>query len=169
MSKKTKPFYPKTFDSDYAFPTTKALILAFRILFALTVFLQLMKILAVDIYKAAKTLFQTHKLVLPFSVLFEIILVVMFIIVMILAFLKSFQQSGTCETFGTIDEATFDVFKGYASFAFAFVRLLSVTIALLIIQILLLLNTQFPTFGILFYTLGQSKNKLLTYGLVIII
>jgi len=90
----------------------------------------------------------------------------MFIIVMILSFLKSFQQSGTCETLGTIDEATFDLFKGYANFAFGFVRLLSVTIALLIVQILLLLNTQFPTFGILFYTLGKSKNKLLTYGLV---
>jgi len=65
MSKKTRAFYPKTFDSDYAFSTAKALILAFRILFALSVGIQLMKILAVDIYKAAKTLFQTHKLVLP--------------------------------------------------------------------------------------------------------
>jgi len=65
-----------------------------------------------------------------------------------------------------IDEATFDLFKGYADFGFAFVRLLSATIALLIIQILLLLNTQFPTFGILFYTLGKSKNQLATYGLV---
>jgi len=92
MSKKTRPFYPKTFDSDYAFPTAKALILAFRILFALTVVLQLMKILAVDIYKAAKTLLQTHKLVLPLSVLFEIVLVIMFIIVLILSCLKSFQQ-----------------------------------------------------------------------------
>jgi len=67
---------------------------------------------------------------------------------------------------GVVFREQFDNFKEFADFNNSFNKLLAVTVALLIVQILLLLNTKFPTFGVLFYTLGSSKGKLLIYGIV---
>jgi len=168
LTTSAEPFYPKTFDNDFYDQTSKALIIIFRILFALSLIFQLIKVLAVDVYKAFKTLFQTHKLHLPLYVVFDIFLVILLIIVLILSVSESIRKSGTCKTLEAIDEKRFQQFKSFAKFQSFFVRLLSVTIAFLIIQILLLLNTQFPTFGVLFYTLNQCKKKLATYGILIL-
>jgi len=68
-----------------------------------------------------------------------------------------------------IDEKKFEAFRGYAEFQNFFVRLLGVAVIFLVSKTLLLLNTQFPTFGILFHAVGKAKNILMTYGLVILI
>jgi hypothetical protein len=39
-------------------------------------------------------------------------------------------------------------------------------ILFVIMETLLLLNTQFPTFGVLFYTVGRAKNKILFFLMV---
>jgi len=92
MSTDAQPFYPKTFDKDFYDSTSRTLIILFRVLFALSLLVQLVKVFAVDIYKAFKTLFQTHKLHLPLDVIYDIGLVVLLIIVLILSVDQTFRQ-----------------------------------------------------------------------------
>jgi len=165
-SRRVQPFYPKTFDSDFEDSTTKALIIIFRVVFALSLFTQLIKLLAVDILKTVKTLFQTHKLVLPLPLVFNVILTVLLVVVLLLSIAQNVNQSGTCRPLEVIDQTTFELFKSFSVFNKWFNKLLAVTVALMITQILLLLNTKFPTFGVLFYTLGNSKQRLAIYGIV---
>ena len=92
LSTSAEPFYPKSFDSDYYDQTSKTLIIIFRVLFALALLFQLVKVVAVDLYKAFKTLFQTHKLHLPLYVVYDICLVVLLIIVLILSVTESIRK-----------------------------------------------------------------------------
>lgn len=64
-SRRVQPFYPKTFDSDSDSSSRRYWIIIFRALFVLSLLTQLIKILAIDIFKSLKIFFQTHKLVLP--------------------------------------------------------------------------------------------------------
>lgn len=45
---------------------------------------------------------------------------------------------------------------------------MNIGIILITIKLLIVLNTQFPSFGILFYTIGAAKNELLIFAIVII-
>ena len=92
LSTSAEPFYPKSFDSDYYDQTSKTLIIIFRVLFALALLFQLVKVVAVDLYKAFKTLFQTHKLHLPLYVVYDICLVVLLIIILILSVTESIRK-----------------------------------------------------------------------------
>jgi len=92
MSTDARPFYPKVLDHDYYDSTSRTLIIIFRVLFALSLLVQLVKVVAVDLYKAFKTLFQTHKLHLPLDVVYDICLVILLIVVLILSFDESLKQ-----------------------------------------------------------------------------
>lgn len=69
-------------------------------------------------------------------------------------------------TFEINSFSKFDQYRGWAHMNAHILRLLSVVVAFIVIETLLLLNTQFPTFGILFYTIGKSKKELLIFGIV---
>jgi hypothetical protein len=166
MKSQSYCFFPKIFDSDTAQPNVRTTVLVFRLLFAFVLFFRLLKLVFVDLYKMLKTFIQTHKLDITLSFIFSAGVLVLVTFVLILSFVYNLQMQGKVDTFSVITEKQFNDYKQYALTTSAFLKLISVMIFIVILETLLLLNTQFPTFGVLFYTVGRSKNKILLFLLV---
>ena len=60
----------------------------------------------------------------------------------------------------------FYTFREFAKNNSVLLKLFSIVVAVVVVETLLLLNTLFPTFGVLFYTINKSKKELLIFGLV---
>jgi hypothetical protein len=65
------------------------------------------------------------------------------------------------------DTSYFELLGNYAQNTTFFLRILAIAIFMIIVEILLLLNTQFPSFGVLFITLGKARTELF-YFLVVV-
>lgn len=139
-SRKVKAFYPKTFDNDSVYSRT-ALLYTFRILFFLTILYRFTKIIIADCVKRCKTFIQTHRIDLPFSVIFNIVLLFMLTFTLIWGFVLNINMSGKVSP---LENITVDQFQQYSVFANdtqSLQRILSFAILFLVIESLLLLNT----------------------------
>lgn len=174
-------FFPKIFDKDSVYPNLKSQLIAFRALFAFVLLFRILKVIFVDLYKLVKTFIQTHKLNLPLSLIFNMGILIVLTIVLVVSITNNFNMANTVDPFlpckesllhpptyhCSTDTELFDLYKSYATNTTFFLRILAVAIFLIVVEILLLLNTQFPSFGVLFVTLGKARKELF-YFLVVL-
>lgn len=70
--------------------------------------------------------------------------------------------------FDTLDTITeFNEWITFSLVTRRFLVLLSVGVVLITIKLLVVLNTQFPSFGILFYTIATARKELFIFAVVI--
>jgi hypothetical protein len=124
-------------------------------------------LIIVDIYKTIKTFIQTHKLNLPLPLVFNIILLILLTFVLLISLINNFSMGGKVSSFTPPTLSDFQEMIQFATNTNIFLRLLAITIFFIVLETLLLLNTQFPSFGVLFYTLGKARKELF-YFLVVL-
>jgi len=98
-----KVFFPKTFDSDSVYDRAGVLI-AFRVLFFLTIIVRFFKIIVVDVCKRAKTFIQTHKVDLPFQTLFNVALLFMLLFTLIWGFELNLRMGSQVKSLENISQ-----------------------------------------------------------------
>ena len=64
------------------------------------------------------------------------------------------------------DIDTFDEWVKFVRETNSFLMLSSIGVIFIMVKLLMLLNTQFPSFGVLFYTLGRAKKELFIFVIV---